>query len=104
MNSKRCHKLNVHLHKVFLSRIGVDSHLPLVYRYAPHRFQGLNSLHIEVTQFIENLKIFLYHMSTQTQLAQVLKIDMENLQLCIGSNCHIFHLSYEKYVFLALPL
>ena len=55
MNSKQCHKLNVHLHKVFLPRIGVDSHLPLVYRYAPHRFQGLNSLHIEATQFVENL-------------------------------------------------
>jgi len=97
------HKLNVHLHKKFLPRIGVDSHLPLVYRYSPHRYQGLNSLHVEVKQFVENLKIFLFHMSTKTQFAQILKANIQSLQLCIGSNSHIFHLSYEKYGFLVPP-
>ena len=57
MNSKQCHKLNVHLHKVFLSRMGVDYHLPLVYRYAPHWFQGSNSLHIEVTHLLKSSKL-----------------------------------------------
>ena len=101
LTSRQCHKINVQLHKKYIPRIGVDIHLPLVYRYAPLRYQGLHSLHVEEKQFIEKLKIFLYHASTDTQLAHMIKHNLESLQLILGSNHHIFHLPYEKYGMLA---
>ena len=97
LSSKQCSKINAQLHKVLLPKIGIDAHLPLVYRYAPSRYQGLNSLNVETKQFIEKLKIFLFHMSTKSQLSQSLQMNLESLQLLIGTNFHIFHLPYEKY-------
>jgi len=67
--SKQCHAINIRLHKTFLPRISVDIHLPLVYRYVPSHYQGLNSLHSEEKQFNDKFKMFLYHMNTTSQLA-----------------------------------
>jgi len=32
MNHKQCSKINTELHKKFLPKLGIDVHLPLVYR------------------------------------------------------------------------
>ena len=101
MNTKQYHKINVQLHKKYILKMGIDTHLPLVYRYAPIKYQGLNSLHIEDKQFIEKLKLFLFHIYTEIQLAQLVKINLESLQLLLGTNHHIFHLSYYNYGMLA---
>ena len=101
LSSKQCHNINVQLHKKYIPKLGIDVHLPLAYRYAPLKYQGLNSLHVEDKQFIEKLKIFLFHVSTDTQLARIIKVNMESLQLLLGTNHHIFHLPYAKYGFLA---
>ena len=97
LSSKQCHKINVQLHKKYIPKMGVDIHLPLVYRHAPTRYQGLGSLHVEEKQFIEKLKIFLFHVSTDTQLAQIIKHNLESLQLILGTHHHIFQLAYDKY-------
>ena len=65
------------------------------------KYQCPNSLHIEDKQFIEKLKLFLFHMNTETLLAQLIKINLESLQLLLGTNHHIFHVSYDKYGMLA---
>ena len=81
--------------------MGIDTHLPLAYRYAPIKYQGLNSLNIEDKQFIEKLKLFLFHINTTTQLAQLIKTNLESLQLILGTHHHIFQLPYNKYGILA---
>ena len=97
MDTKQCKAINVELHRNFLPKIGVDVHLPLVYRYAPKKFQGLNSLHVENKQFIEKMKMFLMHASTNTQLGKSIHLILEAMHIQIGTNHHIFSLDYDKY-------
>ena len=52
LNSSQCKLINAKLHKRYLPRIGIDSHMPLAYRYAPNKYQGLNSLDVQTKQFI----------------------------------------------------
>jgi len=77
MDTKQCKAINTELHKNFLPKIGIDVHLPLVYRYAPKKFQGLNSLNAENKQFIEKMKMFLTHASTDTQLGKSIHLILE---------------------------
>ena len=70
-------------------KIGVDIHLPRVYCYALIKYQGL--FHTEDKQFIERLKSFLFQINTETEFAQMIKINLECLQLMWGTNYHIFH-------------
>ena len=42
----QCRIINSKLHKKILLQIGVDSHMPLAYRYALVKYQGLASLGI----------------------------------------------------------
>ena len=65
MSSNECKMINIQLHETYLSRIGVDSHLPLAYRYAPIQYQGLNSLDIETKQFVEKLEKYFSLMQVQ---------------------------------------
>jgi len=53
LNSSQCKLINAKLHKKHLPRIGIDSHMPLAYRYAPNKYQGLNSLNVQTKQFTE---------------------------------------------------
>ena len=101
MTSNECKLINIQLHKSYLSRIGIDSHLPLAYRYSPLQYQGLNSLDVETKQFIEKLKIFITHAGTDTQLGTSIKIMLENITLMIGVNKSIFDVSFKDYGYLA---
>ena len=101
MTQNECKLINIQLHKKYLSRIGIDMHLPLAYRYSPPKYQGLGSLDVESKQFIEKLKIFLTHAGTETQLGISIKIMMESMNLMVGVNKSIFETSYAKYGFLA---
>ena len=83
MSSNECKMINIQLHETYLSRIGVDSHLPLAYRYAPIQYQGLNSLDIETKQFVEKLKIFLTHAGTNSQLGMSIQNILEGTNLII---------------------
>ena len=49
LNTSQCKTIDIHLHKKFLPRIGIDVHLPLAYRYSSPRYQGLGSLNTETT-------------------------------------------------------
>ena len=97
MNHKQCSKINTELHKKFLPKLGIDVHLPLVYRYGPKKYQGLASLNTENKQFIEKVKLFITHAGTSTQLGQSIQLLLEAMHLQMGTNKHIFSLDYQKY-------
>ena len=67
MTIHQCKTITTSLHKDFLSRMGINKHLPTVYYHAPARYQGLNSMDIQLTQHIENIKMFLAHVNQKTQ-------------------------------------
>ena len=83
--------------KKFLSQIGVNSHVPLAYRYAPSKYQGLESLNAQVKQFIEKLKIFIMHAGTESQMGHTIKIMLENINLMVGVNKFMFKTSFKDY-------
>ena len=97
MSTSQCQSINSELHKRFLPKIGIDSHLPLVYRYSPKKYQGLASLNVETKQYIENLKMFLYHVSTGSQLGKSIQLILEAMHIQMGTHLHIFSLPYDKY-------
>ena len=73
LTSTQCKTINSKLHKTYLPRIGIKLHMPLLYRYSPHKHQGLGLLNTEVQHFIEKIKIFLFHAGTKSQLGQFIK-------------------------------
>jgi len=99
-NSIQCIRLDRALHKSYVSRICINKHLPLAFRYAPKRFQGLNSLHISTQQFIEKIKIFLYHVHQNKPLGKSINIILESMQLLLCLDTPIFSLPFDTYGFL----
>ena len=97
MTAAQCNVINAKLHKNFLPRIGVDSHMPLAYRYAPSKYQGLGSMDVEIKQFIEKVKMFLTHANTNTQLGRSIQLNLESIHIITGINTPIFSLPYSKY-------
>ena len=96
-NERQCNRIDAQIHNTFLPKIGVDTHLPLAYRYAPTRYQGLGSMNIEVQQLIEKIKIFLPNAGQDTQMAHFIKSQLESLHLLLGTNRNIFDLKYDRY-------
>ena len=97
LNTSECRKLDTLMHKVYVSRIGINQHLPLAYRYAPKRYQGLSSIHIESTQLIHKLKIFLSHVNQNTQLGRSIMSMLESTQLFLCVDTNFLQLDYNKY-------
>ena len=97
LTTAQCISINAKLHKNFLPRIGIDNHMPLVYRYAPNKYQGLSSMNVEVKQFTEKLKMFLTHANTDSQLGKSIQLNLESIHLTAGINSSIFSLPYSKY-------
>ena len=97
LNSSQCKLINAKLHKRYLPRIGIDSHMPLAYRCAPNKYQGLNSLDVQTKQLIETLKLFMTHAGTQSQLGQSIQLNLESMHISAGLNIPIFNLPYSKY-------
>ena len=52
-SEKQCHALEVDLYKILLPKMGINSKLPLAYRYGTAMYQGLDMLHIHSQMMIE---------------------------------------------------
>ena len=96
-----CRKLEAILYTDLMPKMGLSSKLPLPYRYGTLAYQGMGLLHIHSQMMIEQLKVFLEHVTKDTQLGISYRATMETLQLEIGSIHDVFVLPYHKYHFLA---
>ena len=81
-------------------KLGLSKKFPLVYRFVPHKLQGLGLLQIYVHIIIEKLKFFLPHMTQTTQLGLSLQASLETIQIEVGSSTQFFSLGFHTYVFL----
>ena len=97
LNTRQCHKLDTTMHKTYISRIGINKNLPLPYRYASKRFQGLSSFHVESNQIIQKIKIFVTHANQNTQLGMTITSMLESIQLFLCTDTNFFELDYSKY-------
>ena len=97
LTSRQCYKLDTAMHKTYISRIGINRHMPLPYRYASKRFQGLSSLHVESNQIIQKVKMFITHANQDTQLGIAINSMLESLQLFLCADTNFLTLDYSKY-------
>ena len=80
-----------------LPKMGVTGKLPLVFRYAPLKFQGLSMMQIHVHIIIEQLKLFLSHGGHSSQLGLTYTASVEAMQVEVGSLTQFFQLDFNKY-------
>lgn len=95
-----CKQLEVLLYGFLLPKMGISSKFPLVYRYAPHKFQGLALLQIYLHIIIEKLKLFLPNVTKKSQLGLSFQASLETIQLEIGSASQFFRLRFHDFGFL----
>ena len=101
MSEKEGNTIEKKLYKTMLPRMGVARNISLAYRYAPKRYQGLGCLEIQIQQYCEKVKMFLYHANTESQIGHSIKANIESLHLLIGVNKPLFELSFDQYGFLS---
>ena len=85
------------LYKTVLPSIGINRHITKEYRYAPKRYQGLGLMNIYTDMNIETIQLLLNHAGTNSQLGLFIQVQIEALQLEVGTTSPIFTLPYAKY-------
>ena len=98
---KDCRTIEKELYTTLLPKLGVNSKMPLPYRYGTHMFQGLNMLHVHSQMMIEQLKLFLTNAHNDTQIGIMYRATLESMQLEVGSIHDVFSLPYPSYCILA---
>lgn len=101
LSIEECRRLENILYTVLMPKMGLSHKLPLPYRYGTLSYQGMGLLHIHSEQMIGQLKVFLEHISRDSQLGISYRATLETLQLELGSIHDVFSLPYHKYHFLA---
>ena len=97
INEKEMNQITIPLYKVALPRMGILPTLPLPYRYASSRYQGIDMPYFPAEQLIKKLDDFLYNGNQLTQVGKSLKMCMEDIQLETGLVNNLFEYEYAKY-------
>ena len=84
-----------------MPKMGISNKLPLPYRYGTLAYQGMGLLHIHSKQMIGQIKLFLEHITRDTQLGISYRTNIETMQLEIGSLSGVLSLPYQHYQCLA---
>ena len=96
-NEKELRQISTPVYKVALPRMGVLPTLPLQYRYAPSRYQGIDLPNFEVEQLIQKITIFLMHGNQNTQIGNSITLCLEEIQLELGLMHNFFTTPYNKF-------
>lgn len=85
-----------------LPKIGGARNIIFAYRYALKYIKALTPYKIQIAQFTEKTKRFIFHANQNTQTRKSIKANLESLHLFIDINTLLFDLSYNKYGFLSV--
>ena len=80
--------------------MGVNNHIPLVFRFAPKYLQGLELPDLYTEQGIAQINHFLKHIGEQTQDASMIICTLEAAQLQIGTSVSFLKLPFQDYEYL----
>lgn len=100
-SERDCRVIETELYTTLLPKLGVNHKLPLQYRYGTYMYQGLNMLHVHSQMMIEQIKLFISNIATDSQLGVMCRATMETMQLELGTLHEIFTLPYPRNHFLA---
>ena len=103
INETEMRKISTPLYKVALPRMGILPTLPLPYRYASSRYQGIDMNHFPTEQIIKKLDAMVYHGNQKTQVGRSISMCLEDIQLETGLIGNIFDYEYSKFGFLTQP-
>ena len=79
----QCQSLTFNLHHKILSKMGVNSRMSNVYRYAPPSYNGLGLVDVRLEQFISHLLEFTLHNNRDTLNGLVIQGEIELCHLYI---------------------
>ena len=68
LSKSECEKIMKPVYNIIISKIGVNKHIPLEYRYGPKSMQGLELLHLYTIQGIEQIRYILQHGGQDNQI------------------------------------
>ena len=80
-----------------LHAIRLQKHLPQTLVYAPIKYQGIGLPNPWITQLIEHIHVFLRHICSQSLQGQLLRSNVQNLVLELGSGHPIWSLPYATW-------
>jgi hypothetical protein len=101
LTKNQCGTMMTPLLKAGLHAIHVQRNMPLALVYGPTKFQGLGIQDPWATQLIEHIHVILRHCTRPTPTGTLLRSNMENLVLELGSATPFWQLNYHDWSMLA---
>ena len=95
-----CDQLQKPLYKMILPKMGINNHIPTVFRYAPRSLQGCELPNLYTDQGIYQITHFLRHIGEDTQDGKMIVINIEAAQIHIGTSIPFLHLPYPDYEYM----
>ena len=90
LSNSEMHQISTPIYKMALPRMGILPTLPLPYRYASSRYQGMDFQYLPVEQLVKKIEAFLYHGNQATQVGKSLTMCLEDIQIETGLLNSIF--------------
>ena len=97
MTIMECEKIMIPAFKVILTKMGLNRHLPKVFRYAPNEVGGLGLPNIYDMQGLAKIMAVLYHCGKDTIIGKMIEAQMEICHLHIGVGGVIFDADFDEY-------
>lgn len=99
-SDKDLQKISTPIYKLALPRMGILPTLPLPYRYASSRYQGIDLIYLPTEQLVKKAEAMLYHGNQNTQVGKSLTMCLEDVQLETGLICNVFQYDFTKFGYL----
>ena len=93
-------KISIPIYKTALPRMGILPTLPLAFRYASSRYQGLDLMNFDTEQLIQKTEMFITHANQPTQVGTGILLTIEDIHLEVGVVDHLFDLPYQDFGYL----
>ena len=96
---KQCEKIQQSGYSAILPKLGFNRHFPRAVIFGPSKYQGKQLIDYKFFQYTYHLKRFVGYLRQDTDLGNILRIQMDQHQMLIGSGTHFLELSSTTYTY-----
>ena len=93
----QCDKIQQPGYNAILPKLGFNRHFPRAVIFGPAKYQGKQMIDYKIFQYTSHLVRFVGYLRQNKELGNVLRIQMDQHQLLIGSGKHFLELSSTTY-------
>ena len=97
ISKKQGDKIAKHLYRPLMPRLGATRTLPLTFRYAPRKFQGLGRKHPYLEQGIHQVETVLTHAKIGTTVGLLIRCKLQAAQIEVGIGTPIPEADFIKW-------